>query len=131
MKGARKTIVGPVLALFADLSDDEDEELTAEGKKEREEARERERERDKIRELRRRKIRAWGGLYCNGHPNPTCSNPALLPGGTLSPYHALSTKILNLLTQKSTTTSLKKARPPAATVAPTWIPASDEPLEHA
>jgi hypothetical protein len=36
--------------------------LTAEGKAEREEAREREREREKIRELKRRKIRAWGGL---------------------------------------------------------------------
>ena len=62
VKGARKTIVDPVLALFADLSDDEDEELTAEGKKERDEARERERQREKIRELKRRKIRAWGGL---------------------------------------------------------------------
>lgn len=51
-----------MLALFADLSDGEDEELTAEGKKEREEAREREREREKTREFKRRKIRAWGGL---------------------------------------------------------------------
>ncbi|EDR11089.1 uncharacterized protein LACBIDRAFT_324597 [Laccaria bicolor S238N-H82] len=62
VKSTRKAIVDPVLALFADLSDGEDEELTAEGKKEREEAREREREREKTREFKRRKIRAWGGL---------------------------------------------------------------------
>ena len=43
-----KTIVDPVLALSTDLFDGEDEELTAEGKKEREEAME-----DWL---------AWGGL---------------------------------------------------------------------
>ena len=52
-----------MLALFADLFDDEGEELTAEGKKEREEAREREQfEREKIGELKTWKIRAWCGL---------------------------------------------------------------------
>ena len=46
-----------MLALFADLSDGEDEESTAEGKEEREEALERE----KIRELKRWKI-SWRGV---------------------------------------------------------------------
>ena len=58
VKSARRTIVDPVLALFADHPDGEDEEWTAEGKKEGEEARERE----KIGELKRCKIRAWCGL---------------------------------------------------------------------
>ena len=57
VKSAGKTIVDPLLALFADLSDGEDEESMAEGKEEREEALERE----KIRELKRWKI-SWRGV---------------------------------------------------------------------
>ena len=45
----------------------------------------------------------------NEHPSATRSRAALLLDGTLSLHHSLSTKILNLPSQKSTTTSSKKA----------------------
>ena len=50
--------------------------------------------------------------HCYGHPNPTGPRPALLPDGTLYLHHALSTNILNLQSQKSIMTSLKKAQHP-------------------
>ena len=48
--------------------------------------------------------------HCYGHPSSTRSRPVLLPDGTLSLYHTLSTNILNLPSQKSITMSSKKAQ---------------------
>lgn len=58
VKHARRTIVDPVLAIFEYISEPEDE---PEEKIDPEEAR-REREREKLRELKKRKIKSWGGL---------------------------------------------------------------------
>ncbi|KAG5637663.1 hypothetical protein H0H81_003684 [Sphagnurus paluster] len=58
VKRSRRTLVDPVLAIFECMSEPEDE---PEEKLDPEEAR-RERERAKLRELKKRKIKSWGGL---------------------------------------------------------------------
>ena len=68
-------------------------------------------------------------LHCYGHSNPTRPRPALLPNGTLSLYHALSTNFLNSSKPEVHYDVIEEG--PASTVARTWIPASDDPPEHA
>ena len=67
--------------------------------------------------------------HCYGHPSSTRSRPALLPDGTLSLYHAFPTKISESSKPEVHYDVIKEG--PGSTVVRTWIPASDDPPEHA